>query len=1101
MSNPINSITDPDKWESGINSNYELNGILFDITENIEINNKQFLVRGENGSIATGKLYVLNNDTNGITAETYLQGKSYTDELRSVSLTVDSATDLNGTLDVQNATTLRSTLNVLGDANLDGTLDVSGTANLQNAVTMNSTLDVNGDTNINGQTVISSNTDSTLVVKATSNISQDTMLDIIGARNSNNTAYQSQLRLMNYDNDITTTNILGAVVGKVNNTATNIGDMILQTSSDGTTMSDTMTLTSSGNVGIGTDNPNHKLSICDGAISRNTSGHSNDVLEINVQSDEAFILLESRQTLKDSGIRLYTQGVDSAMYYNESDDHFAISIGNVDGETNRHNNEKFVIDSTGNVGIGTTDPAQKLTVYKNTRFNPTSNVSYDGDYTLNIQSSNNNYNNGNYGGSIVFSQRWWTGDSALVPTGFITTKKETNSGNFGGGLILGSVSGTTHNEVIHIKTNGNVGIGTDNPTEKLDVNGNAKISGDLAVNTNTLFVDSVNNRVGINTITPEYGLDVNTLSRFTQNIEFTGNNRGILGSSGSNLLVYSQGNGTGEGLFLFNSTDDGTDKDAEIQLLRENVITFSTNNDERMRIAADGDVGIGTLNPAGKLDVGGNIIISGTITNEPENLTIRYYDNNNYINPGANSTLGSINFDANWGGTYQTHNQIKSITSSSQSNGRVRTSLAFLVSNTTSNSVANLYEAMRIEDDGNVGIGTAAPTQKLDVNGNAEIGPTDNESMVIGNMSYSGWSGIANKNFASAGNYALLQSGSSGRLLINRPSGEQMEFRENNSTQMIIKSGGNVGIGTVNPSTTLDVNGIISTGTSDGDKIYLTGSYDNGSKISHSSGWSLNLEAGPSSGSNGIIKFTTSGRTERMRIAANGNVGIGNTNPSNKLHIAETNGGSVTYPLLVANSSSTNGTGAGIQFKAAGSAITGEIINKRYGNSDYGTTFEVFDGGLGLVEHMVLRNSRVGIGTNNPSSKLEVNGTFNVTGNNGFSGSVVAFAGERNSSTGSTNLYSYGNGNNTLGTGILQPASGRVIAISYKANSNASNLYVQVLKNNSGSSAAQLYVNNNNSAYTTSTTLTFNAGDYLAAAVTSGVANNDSICTFWVKYD
>ena len=800
MSNPINSITDPDKWESGINSNYELNGILFDITENIEINNKQFLVRGENGSIATGKLYVLNNDTNGITAETYLQGKSYTDELRSVSLTVDSATDLNGTLDVQNATTLRSTLNVLGDANLDGTLDVSGTANLQNAVTMNSTLDINGDTNINGQTVISSNTDSTLVVKATSNISQDTMLDIIGARNSNNTAYQSQLRLMNYDNDITTTNILGAVVGKVNNTATNIGDMILQTSSDGTTMSDTMTLTSSGNVGIGTDNPNHKLSICDGAISRNTSGHSNDVLEINVQSDEAFILLESRQTLKDSGIRLYTQGVDSAMYYNESDDHFAISIGNVDGETNRHNNEKFVIDSTGNVGIGTTDPAQKLTVYKNTRFNPTSNVSYDGDYTLNIQSSNNNYNNGNYGGSIVFSQRWWTGDSALVPTGFITTKKETNSGNFGGGLILGSVSGTTHNEVIHIKTNGNVGIGTDNPSEKLDVNGNAKISGDLAVNTNTLFVDSVNNRVGINTITPEYGLDVNTLSRFTQNIEFTGNNRGILGSSGSNLLVYSQGNGTGEGLFLFNSTDDGTDKDAEIQLLRENVITFSTNNDERMRIAADGDVGIGTLNPAGKLDVGGNIIISGTITNEPENLTIRYYDNNNYINPGANSTLGSINFDANWGGTYQTHNQIKSITSSSQSNGRVRTSLAFLVSNTTSNSVANLYEAMRIEDDGNVGIGTAAPTQKLDVNGNAEIGPTDNESMVIGNMGYSGWSGIANKNFASAGNYALLQNGTSGQTYLNTPSGQDIVFRENNATRMTIKTGGNLGIGTDNPT-------------------------------------------------------------------------------------------------------------------------------------------------------------------------------------------------------------------------------------------------------------------------------------------------------------
>src|SRR5690606_8489129 len=37
----------------------------------------------------------------------------------------------------------------------------------------------------------------------------------------------------------------------------------------------------------------------------------------------------------------------------------------------------------------------------------------------------------------------------------------------------------------------------------------ATISGSLAVDTNTLFVDNVNNRVGIGTSTPSFALDVN----------------------------------------------------------------------------------------------------------------------------------------------------------------------------------------------------------------------------------------------------------------------------------------------------------------------------------------------------------------------------------------------------------------------------------------------------------------------------------------------------------------------------------------------------------------------------------------------------------------
>ena len=114
---------------------------------------------------------------------------------------------------------------------------------------------------------------------------------------------------------------------------------------------------------------------------------------------------------------------------------------------------------------------------------------------------------------------------------------------------------------------------------------------------------------------------------------------------------------------------------------------------------------------------------------------------------------------------------------------------------------------LTILDDGNVGIGTTSPSQKLEVVGDATIGSSGEEAR-IGNVGHNDWAGFAAANFATSGGYCLIQNNSSGAVYLNRPSGQSIGFRRNNTDDMIINSSGNVGIGT-NPSYKLDVNGSI----------------------------------------------------------------------------------------------------------------------------------------------------------------------------------------------------------------------------------------------------------------------------------------------------
>jgi hypothetical protein len=415
---------------------------------------------------------------------------------------------------------------------------------------------------------------------------------------------------------------------------------------------------------------------------------------------------------------------------------YAQGIYNLRLGTTTYPTSIFVTSSNGNVGIGTTNPDAKLRVAGtvNSTHSIFSNIDGRG---LAIQ-------------TVIISG---TNDAGSI----------LNARGAGEGTLILQTDST---ERARITKDGNVGIGTTNPTAKLHISGSTgglfEVDGAGTTGANALYVSASGN-VGIGTSTTVSSTNYRSLS--------------IAGTNGAELYMYA---GSTQYGYMY------ADISGMVLSAQTNApLIFRAGGNEHIRLTTGGNVGIGTTSPSTKLHISGA---------NGELLRLQAPGvGNNYIGFNSGSTsLGYVGYGSVFVNNLSLVNYMNAATNIGTNNTVVMTVTG-----------------------SNVGIGTNDPKRPLEVISTVN----DFVSVGVANLGNNGWAGIhfgqavqgSNTNRKSAIVFErddIAESNGAGKIhILNGP-----QLGNGNATlsdaRLTIGKTGNVGIGTRNPtSASLQVNG------------------------------------------------------------------------------------------------------------------------------------------------------------------------------------------------------------------------------------------------------------------------------------------------------
>jgi hypothetical protein len=345
----------------------------------------------------------------------------------------------------------------------------------------------------------------------------------------------------------------------------------------------------------------------------------------------------------------------------------------------------------------------------------------------------------------------------------------------------------------------------------------------------------------------------------------------------------------------------------------------------------------------------------------------------------------------------------------------------------------------QIFDDGtNIGVGTTGPSVKLDVRGGDIFTRLDHASSGAGIGASAGGSEIK---LNGAGTHHFSLQNAAGNLKIGTTDANTSLGATLTPMLTILGTGGNVGIGTGNPTTKLHVLGsALFDGGSGSSSVSINragGQY--GQLIFQTAGsarWNLYADSGSESGSNAgsdfqIQAYSDAGTAISVPLTIkratgnalfNGSVGIGTTAPSASLHVAGLSKISSLAPAQRYDETDQSGatglwqwvgdgggirldrnTAAGRDFSTYHSVISSDLNGNLRLGGDPNT-----GGGTATSMFIAANSPQIGIGTSAPSAALQIK-------NSGYSNMLTL--GENYGTTTNTqsfHIFNFSDGNNYI---------------------------------------------------------------------------------------
>ena len=515
-----------------------------------------------------------------------------------------------------------------------------------------------------------------------------------------------------------------------------------------------------------------------------------------------------------------------------------------------------------------------------------------------------------------------------------------------------------------------------------------KITISLLFSTTVLFIFSQG--VGINDdgSTPEMGaiLDIKSISSGLLIPRMTEAQRNAIASKPNSLLIYQTDGDSGFYYYDASTTiwypflsggatansgwstkgNIGTNPNSNfVGTIDSTDFVIGTNNNEKVRITGNGNVGIGTSDPLSPLDI--------KETGGTTDFITLQADRN-----AADSEVGIMFRDRNLVANSQ---EVARIWTERQASA-ADFDLVFSTSDVGGSNI--LGEAMRIDHLGNVGIRTINPSARL------HLDKVDNSS-----------AGLKFTNTAGEGFFSYFAADTANSeyyIAYAGTGGAELAFQDDGDIILAGSTGGNIGIGTTIPDRKLDINGDMQfTG---GDRaIYVESGFLDIRPADPSHGLILRDYTGGSTIWSGFrtinaatdylhIAMNSVSTAEGIVITDNGYVGIGTTEPGVRLQIGD---GTVSTAnrlsfgkyeaatqgnLPIIQQKSVIAAGAGNDLALGARSGTGGIVFFTGNNTTLGA-------GSNAARMAITSAGFVGIGTIDPKAQLEISGGISPTLNAG----------------------------------------------------------------------------------------------------------------------